>query len=154
MAIGPDEIYDRIVTGIEARLGSSVVAAADGPWRVSRHSWDHFRELRDSRTIAHHSFAVGMPVGDGTIAARQHAGVGNLTREDLSIRWAHRLRADAMSADYQAALAAEVLLVAALKSIDTLAIRVGTRHERIVTPDERTFIGEVRGTLIHYYPLA
>jgi hypothetical protein len=147
------------VARVLAALGPDATPTPDAPWRVSRHPWDVFQSQRDSRQIEHHAFAVGLP-SSPPIDGRQRSGGALVCRTSVGIRWAHALRADNASADYDAALVAEAQLVAA---IGAQQIPAGTATpnrpfnlrivsiDRTTTPDGLAFLGDVRAELTHTY---
>jgi len=155
----PAAIHQGVTTAILGTLGPSADPAPAAPWRTSRHPWDVFAVQRDSRQIEHHGFAVGLPTSR-PVELRQRVGGGLAVETLVSVRWAHRLRADAASTDYDAALLAEAALMAVL----ALALHAGgaatptqsfnlriTDITRTTTGDGLALLGEVVSTVLHSY---
>lgn len=101
-----------------------VIAAVDAlsGWTPSRFAPELF--LRDTDNLSHHAFAVGVTGTSPSSKDRQSLTDGMLVESTVEVRWAHRLRGDAQSADYDAALDAEQAMVAAVVGISSRHILV------------------------------
>lgn len=127
----------------------AVIALLDG-WTLSRFAFELFG--RDTDQLTHHAFSVGVPeTADHPRDGRQRVAEGLLVTSTVEVKWAHRLRADAQSNDYDAALDAEQQLVAAVKGISDKHVLV-VRMTRRAVP-EGWVLGSVTFTILHRYAL-
>lgn len=132
-------------------LRAAVTTAVDAltGWSVSRFAPELFG--RDTDQLSHHSFAVAVSVSEPR-DGRQSLSDGLLSVSTVDVHWAHRLRADAQSADYSAALDAEQDLVKAVVGVNTQHLLV-QRLSRTSRPE-----GWVSGTAtfqaVHRYALS
>lgn len=127
-----------IVTAVDALAG----------WAHSRYAPEFFGA--DSDQLQHHAFAVGM-VSSEPRDGRQSLTDGCLVATTVEVRWAHRLRADAQSSDYGAALDAEQELVAAVVGIASQHVLL-TRLTRAARA-EGWVLGVATFTAWHRYTL-
>lgn len=130
-------------------LVTSAIDALSG-WTPSRFAPELFG--RDTDGLVHHSFAVAVPetevhARDG----RQRVAEGLLVTSRVEVYWAHRLRADAQSTDYDAAANAEDDLVAAVRAISNAHVLVQRMTRRAVP--EGWVLGTVTFTVLHRYSL-
>lgn len=126
------------------------VSALDG-WTNSRFAPDLFG--RDTDNLSHHSFSVGTP--DSSVNSRdgkQGLSDGFLASTTVEVRWAHRLRGDAQSDDYDAALDAEEDLVQAVVGISSEHVLV-QRLARKADPSG-WILGTATFSAVHRYPLS
>lgn len=136
---------------VRAAVTAAITAIAGGGWTVSRFSPDQFG--KDADRIMHHAFVVAIPEStphsrDG----RQRVSEGLLVESTVEVSWAHRLRGDAQSADYDAMLDAEQTLVGAVRGIsDTHVLIVGMNRR---AGPEGFVLGTVRLKVVHRYSLA
>lgn len=94
----------RVITAIDALTG----------WTPSRYVPELFGA--DVNQLMHHAFAVSVP--DSTpVEQRQRVAEGLLVESTVEVRWAHRLRGDAQSTDYDGMADAEAPMVAAVLGI-------------------------------------
>lgn len=126
------------------------VSALDG-WVNSRFAPDFFG--RDSDQLSHHAFSVGCP--DSAVNSRdgkQGLSDGFLASTTVEVRWAHRLRGDAQSSDYDDALDAEEDLVKAVVGIASEHVLV-VRLARKADP-AGFVLGVATFQAVHRYPLS
>ncbi len=148
MSLKPSEIRQRV---------SAAVVAALPAWKASRYAYPMFPG-NDAGLIEPRSFSVGVTSSavvdqDG----RQIPTRGALTETVASVRFTLRVRADASVADFDAALDAEVALVAAVLALDRdpeMDMRYRDTAARAITGDGTVYLGEIRFTVRHMYPLA
>lgn len=127
----------------------AAVSALDG-WNLSRFAHELFG--RDVAQIQHHAFSVGVPTTEvHPRDGRQRVSEGLLTPSTVEVVWAHLLRGDAQSADYDAALDAEQAMVSAVKGISDQHVMV-VRMTRRAVP-EGWVLGTVTFTVLHRYAL-
>lgn len=129
-------------------LVTAAIAALDG-WAVSRFAPEYFG--RDADQLMHHAFAVGAPATEPR-DPRQGLTEGMLCTTTVEVQWAHRLRGDAQSADYDAALNAEQDLVKAVVGVSSqhvLVVRL-TRSAKL----EGWVIGTSTFGVLHFYALS
>lgn len=130
-----------IVTAVEALSG----------WTVSRFAPDLYG--RDADQLVHHGFSVSIPdTAPVSREARQRVSEGLLVQSIVEIRWAHRLRADAQSDDYDDALNVEQDLIGAVRGIAAHHVLV-TRVTRRADP-AGWVLGVATFTAVHRYALA
>src|SRR5687768_17262245 len=110
MARTPREIRAAIAEAIRSTIG------ADG-WTESRQVRDLFPS--DPRALAHHAFAVTVPSTVPIARDRQRRDEGAVATSTIILRWAHKLGPQTQVDDYDAALDAEgVVLAAALAAYE------------------------------------
>lgn len=147
----PRQILERVASWIEQSLATPAIA---GAWRESRHPYDLFPGP-DSAEIEHHGFAISLVSTTPLEGDRQVPALGVLAITEFAVRFAHRLRADAVAVDLREAYDAETALVAAVKStgpnpvlhIHLLSVARSTARSGTV------FVGECRFQVGHRYPL-
>lgn len=145
-----DGVYAMLVATVAAQLPT---------WNLSRFVWDAFPAL-DSRQLGHLSYAVGslgMDVQDD-FRQRSPSATGGFAQviSYWSIRYSYRIRADPQSTDYQAALSQSDVLSSALLLHDrdpAVHMRLTGYEQFVVAGDFTTFIGDVRMSLFHKFPL-
>lgn len=145
-----DEIHERLAAHLTAALA---VPEVEGPWRESLAPNDLF-PLLDSTEIEHHGFALGFPISTPDPADRQRLDHIRTTTT-VSIRWGHRIRADAVAFDTKEALKAERELTAAARRIDNnpgLHVDVAG-WSRSTSRDGLLFFGELLLRVVHLYPV-
>ena len=109
------------MAGSVATLRGLVIAAIDG-----LSGWTHSRwvpELfgADANSLMHHAFAVAVPESTA-FEQRQRVAEGLYVDSVIEVRWAHRLRGDAQSTDYDGMLDAESAMIAAVLGITAARI--------------------------------
>lgn len=131
-----------------------LVVAAIGAlpgWTVSKWGPDLFG--RDSDHVLHHSYVVSVPeTALNPREQRQRVSEGLLVESFVEVSWAHRLRGDAQSADYDAMLDAEQDLVGAVRAISTEHVLVERMSRRSVA--EGWILSTARFKAVHLYALA
>ena len=144
-------VRDRISAQISGALGP------DG-WSESGFPPDLFPY--DSRALAHLAFVVGVPSTTPAQLDRQSARGGTtkatLATTLVTVRWAHRLRADGVPQDYGDALDAEARLIACVLEVDTdphLSVRLLRVPTRSTPADGTAFVGTVEFEVLHRLPL-
>lgn len=148
MPLAPSALRARIATAINTDL------AADG-WTESRYAYPLFPG-QDSRLIVHLGYAVGLISTTPVRPDRQAQSFGAVVQTTVGVRFAHRLRADAMVADYDAALDAEGdLLISVMGSSQTdgQVVLQGVTTRDVVA-DGTLYLGEIRFTVLHTYAIA
>lgn len=134
-------------------IRSAVISAVDAltGWRESSFAPDLFG--RDPDRNQHLSFAVSCPETTiPTDRGRQRSTEGAFVSLTVIVQWAYRLRGDAQSADYSAALDAEADMVAAVLGISSLhVVLVGPLSRRAAA--EGWILGTARFAVSHHYPL-
>lgn len=134
MASSTSEVRTAVTNAIDALSG----------WTPSRYAPEAFGS--DADQLMHHSFSVA--VTDTTpIQQRQRVPEGLMMQSTVEVRWAHRLRGDAQSADYNAALDAEATMAGAVMAVLTKQVLNVTlaRESRA----EGWVIGLARFTVLH-----
>jgi len=108
--------------------------------------------------MAHANFAVGVPItitSDPAHPARPSTGV--VSRTTVAVRYSWRHRNDASAADYDAALVAEQLLIAAVYGVSDRAglpgLWVSTARRRLDST-AAYIVGDLEFTAIHYLGVA
>ena len=137
--------------GNVATLRQAVIAAVsllDG-WTLSKFAPELFG--RDTDQLSHHSFTVGIPSTEPR-DAEQSLAWEMLSASTVEVQWAHRLRGDAQSADYDAACDAEQDVVKAVIGISSQHFLV-TRLVRAAKA-EGWVTGTATFSAIHRYALA
>lgn len=142
----PSQIRSSIETALVSALGDD-----SPPWALSRLSADIYPGA-DPREVEALSFAVG--VGESAFEGRQRASAGYLpaVRTQVLVKFCSQLRADAHVDDYDTALVREAALLAALMTASPCPLMVDSITREIVG-DGLVFLGTVRGTALHSYPL-
>lgn len=126
---------------------ATAVGALEG-WAVSRWAPELFG--RDTDHVLHHSFAVAIPETTPHEATnRQRMGPETvlLVTSIVEVMWAHRLRGDAQSADYSAALDAEQDVLNAVLHINGQAVRFERASRRAAL--EGWVLGTLRFQVAH-----
>lgn len=150
MALTVREVRDRVAAAAEALPG----------WTESRYAYGVFPADGDSFPQLHHAFAVGCPTTVPTRDDRQSARGdaverGTVATTTVSVRWVHRLRADAQVGDYGEALDAETKLlngILALEAVPGLSV-VLARAARSTTSDGAAVVGQLDFTTLHWLAL-
>jgi hypothetical protein len=147
----PRAILERVAASILTALATPHIA---GPWSQSRVGYDQFAS-RDSGEIEHHSFALAV-LSTEAQGERRPVGPGCFAITELGVRWAHRLRAEAVAFDTAEAHDAEIELVAAIQATaknPDLQPQFLTAS-RSTTRDGLVLLGELRWSVPHRYPLS
>lgn len=132
-------------------------------WREATTPYDLF-PMYDSRQIEHLTYALGMLSTD-VQSSRQSPTTGLPAITRIGLRWAYRLRADAMSLDYGLALGEEQRVLEALATIATesgdpqLRVRLLGATRRVVPTSDGSaaaalLVCDVQGEIMHHYPLS
>lgn len=128
---------------------SDAIAGLDG-WTKSRWAPDLYG--KDTDHLLHHSFAVGVTTtSPDSRDNRQRVSEGLLVASTVEVQWAHRLRGDAQSADYDAMLDDEQAMVGAVRSLATFHVLVESMERR--AGPEGWILGRVRFRAVHRYGL-
>jgi hypothetical protein len=137
--------------GDVATVRGLIIAAIDAldGWTPSRFAPELFG--RDTDRLLHHSFAVGVPSTEPK-DGRQSLTDGCLVISTVEVQWAHRLRGDAQSGDYDDATDAEQALVQAVVGISTQHVLIQRLTRRAAA--EGWVIGTATFQVIHRYALA
>jgi hypothetical protein len=150
VSLHPRDLRQRIEDGLSAVLGALTPA-----WEVSRLAWDHFPGA-DPREVEALCFAVGLPSTTFADGDRQRKDVRQAqSSTQVGVKFASQLRLDAHVSDYDTALEREVTLVEALRSI--AGVHGPAVHfdsvDRSIVGDGTVFLGDVRLTVTHAYPI-
>lgn len=142
----PSQLRSSIETALVTALGDDVP-----PWALSRLSADIYPGA-DPREVEAQSFAVGM--GESVFEGRQRAAAGYLpaVRTQVIVKFCVQLRADNHVGDYDTALVLENALLSALVTASPCPLMVDSMTREIVG-DGLVFLGTVRCTALHSYPL-
>lgn len=138
------DVRQRIIDSATAALG----------WQLSRHAWDDFPGSPDSRHLEHLGFAVGLLTTEPIQLERQRRTVGTVCNTEVGVRLGFRLRADAVSADYNAALDAEADMLAQLRDTSRdpeLDVRLGRVSRRV---EDLFFVADINCYVMHRIPLS
>ena len=133
-------------------LRATVLAALEAVsgWTESRHAPELFG--RDSDNMMHKAFVVGVPeTVPHSREGRQVAAQGMYAESVVEVQWAYRLRGDAQSTDYSAALDAELVVVATVKGVADANVMVERLSRRAVA--EGWVLGVSRFRVLHRYRL-
>ena len=145
MAIAPDTIRARVAARIGLLSG----------YKQSRWVLDLFGT--DSNHVMHHAFAVGLGSTRAQGAARSRRHGGTLVTTQVIIKWAHRIRADAQVADYDAALQSEQDVIESMQGValtDIISLELNSITQRQVAPSGDWFLSSVLYDVQHFYPTA
>jgi hypothetical protein len=142
----PSQIRSSIETSLVSALGDDTP-----PWELSRLAADRYPGA-DPREVEALSFAVG--VGESAFEGRQRPSAGYLpaVRTQVIVKFCSQLRADAHVDDYDTALVREAAMLAALVAASPCPLLIESITREIVG-DGLVFLGTVRGTALHSYPL-
>lgn len=119
-------------------------------WTKSRWAPDLWG--RDTDHVMHHAYVV--TAADTTAHprdGRQRPADGLLVTTSIEIQWAHRLRGDAQSTDYDAALDAEQDAIKAIKAITSLHVTIEAMGRRAAL--DGWVLGTIRVSVLHRYAL-
>lgn len=100
-------IRDLVISAIDALSG----------WTPSRFAPEFFG--KDTDNLSHHSFAVAVTSTEPLPNQTQSLAYGTNVFSTVEVQWAHRLRGDAQSADYDAGCDAEQDIVKACVGISS-----------------------------------
>lgn len=145
------------VADLRARIAAAVEAlAAPSAWKESPNPALY---PRDPGRWAHLSFAVTTPrtlFRSPVESSRLRRGTeGGLVDTTVLVRWVFRLRGDAMVADYDAALDAELVLMKALLGVALTDLHLElVSADRPISPEGEWLIGQVTLTAQHRLSLA
>lgn len=142
----PSQIRSTIEAALVSALGDD-----SPPWHLSRLAADVYPGA-DPREVEAQSFAVG--VGGSDFEGRQRASAGYLpaVRTAVVVKFCAQLRADNHVTDYDTALVLENTLLSALVTASPCPLMVDSMTREIVG-DGTLFLGTVRCTALHSYPL-
>ncbi len=142
------------VGAIHSRISSAVDTALGATWKQSRFAPDRFGQ--DTDQLLPKCFAVQVGNTSPTAADRQNLTEGVWVTTDLSVRFALRLRGDAQTSDYRAALDAEQSIVQAVlaASLTDLQLRLVDFPARGSSADGSFFLGDAAFSARHLYALA
>lgn len=134
-------------SGLRQTITAAIAAAGWTPSRWGPELWG-----RDTDHLLHLAFVVAMPATevDGR-ENRQRVSEGLLVRSRVEVHWAYRLRGDAQSGDYDAALDAEQGLTAAVRGIATEHVLVDGLTRK--TDPAGWVLGTIRFVAVHRYAL-
>lgn len=151
MALSPSDIRGRIATAIDTALAGS-------GWHESLYPYPLFPTggAEDSREHLHLGYAVGIGVTD-TLAERQRIANGVYVRTEINVRYAYRLRVEGAVTDYDAAMDAELSLVAAIMAVSRnpeLVLELRGVSLRGVDAQGKVYVGQINLFARHLYALA
>lgn len=140
-----------------ADVRQRVAAAIDGAmsasgWREATGPYDQFG-VTDGEGRFHKSYAVGVPA-TRPLPDRQRRSIGTLVETRVGVRWAYQLGAKRQVTDYDAALAADAQIRAAVASIAQstgLHLTLGPCSRE--SDDQGWMTGEQEWTALHTLPL-
>lgn len=140
-------IRERLADQIEAALASDPA----GAWTRARTATPATFPVSspEARDVLHHVFLVWPDSTAADPRDRQPIGRGVVSTHTLTVRWAHRLRADGADADIGEALESEALLLDALAGTpQNPGLRPSVVSiDRATTPDGLAFVGTVTLTV-------
>ncbi len=137
------------VVAIRQRIATALAALSG--WSESRFAPTRFG--RDAAQLVHRSFSVEPSTPASPLAAdrRQRRSRGVELVSPIVVRYAHRLRADAQVADYDAALADEATAIKTVLGVSRadLHLILDSVSTREVSADGAWFLGSLRFNAIH-----
>ncbi len=138
------------ISTVQIRQALATAAAAiSADWHQSNFVYDSFPRT-ESQSLAHLSFAIGALRTQ--FADRQRRGREIPSRTTFGIRWLHNLRQDEQLADEDAALTAEIALIAALRAVTVAPVRMVSVAIRTTVGDGTYFLGELHAEVDHLFP--
>lgn len=146
------------VAEVHARVEAAVAGALPS-WRVSAHAWEDLPSIPDGAERSHLTYAVATS-STRWLAGRQLRAVDTLQYCEtvIEVRWLHRLRVEARSADYRAALDAEIALVRAIVAAGSnpelqLVLTESARRRELPPPTGPYLLGDLTLTALHHVTL-
>lgn len=138
--------------GDVATIRDLIISAVDAinGWTPSRFAPDFFG--KDTDNLSHHSFSVAVTSTEPLPAQTQSLVHATNVFSMVEVQWAHRLRGDAQSADYDAACDAEQALVKACVGISSQHVLLArlVRSAKL----EGWVMGTATFRVLHRYSLA
>lgn len=144
----PATVQGTIEAALVAALGSLTP-----PWQLSRLTWHQFPGA-DPLAVEALAFAVGLEASSAVPPGRQSRGAADHTpvETEVGVRFTSRIRPDAAVEDYRVALEREAVLVRSCLGIQQAPL-TWRGVERSVVADGTLFLGDLRFSCYHYYPI-
>ena len=136
---------------IKTLVESAVLAIATPKLHRARWIYDQFGQ--DTDHLLPHGFSVGLTTS-GVKPGRQRVSEGILMETTVQIRWAIRLKADAMQDSYDLGLDVEVEIIKVVRTIDFAGLTIIYQSSDRYSDSEFGFlIGTITFMANHCHPL-